>query len=560
MKKNRLFYRKNKLVPGCRITSFLFAYSGRYFMRKTVLRLNLLRVGMSCFLLAVFASLMNILLFPYARNLHSMTLPRLYIMYIVFFLILIFVSRFLKRTETPILERCAAWLIPAFSSVSFLLMLVCGFFLAHQPFCDNDFVLKGAIIISRYGKLSPELNDYIHKYLLHFPNQWGFVLLLSLLPLDTLTASLGSNSILYLLSGILAGLFAASFMALLHTVRKHFGVRAELMLAFCLAFFLPQYPAGAVLYTDTFSMPFVILALCCMLHIDEHTSRKQIILLCIGCGIFLLIGSLIKMTCLILFLAAAIVWLLTLHPKRAIACIMIPLLILSVGIKATNYHMTHHILESEDASRYETPLLHWFMMSIPTENNLYGSNTDDYDYTWLLMDQGASHEEIMQSIYTRIDERMRTYKSIKDVVYAAICKNANYIGDGTFGMWEMLDDLPLRENILSSIFLYYGQYYSLYADLCGGIWLAHLTLSVLLCLKHIRKHIFCLSIPMIAFLGLLIFEMLWEARSRYMFNLAPLILLITACGMTQQEDSGFTGSIIDRFGSSAVASCHDETH
>lgn len=506
-------------------------------MKKTALRSNLLRVGMSCFLLAVLASLMNILFFPYARNLHSMTLPRLYIMYIAFFLTLLFVSRLLKCTDTPILERCAAWLIPAFSSISLFLMLICGFFLAHEPFCDNDFVLKGAIIISRYGKISPELNDYIHKYLLHFPNQWGFVLLLSLLPFDTLIASFGSNSILYLLSGILALLFSVSFMVLLHTVRRRFGVRAQLMLVFCLAFFLPQYPAGAVLYTDTFSMPFVILALCCMLRIDEHTSRQQIILLCIGCGLSLLIGSLIKMTCLILFFAAAIVWLLTLRPKRAVTCIMIPLLILSVGMKIINHHMTDHILESNDASRYETPLLHWFMMSIPTEDNLYGSNTDDYDYTWSLMEQGASHEEIMQSIYTRIDERLLTYKSIKDVVYAAICKNANYIGDGTFGMWEMLDDSPLRENILSSFFLYYGQHYSLYADLCGGIWLAHLTLSVLLCLKHIRKHIFSLSIPMIAFLGMLIFEMLWEARSRYMFNFAPLILLITACGMTQQENS-----------------------
>jgi len=504
-------------------------------MKKTAFRSNVLRMGMSCFLLAVLACLINILFFPYARSLFNMAFPRFFIIYGAFSLVLLALSRFLKRAETSVLERWAAWLVPLFIAVSFILMLVCGFFLAHEPFCDNDFVFKGANLLNRHGKITPEQDSYVYKYLLHFPNQWGFVLLLSLLPFDALIALFGANSVLYVLSGIQSLLFSASFLGLLHTVKARFGVRAQLMLVFCLALFLPHYSAAAVLYTDTFSMPFVIFALCWILRMDQNASRRQMILSGVGCGISLLIGCMIKMTCLILFLAAILVWLLTLRPKRAALCILIPLLILSGGTKAVNHHMTHHVFNPHDAARYETPLLHWMMMSIPTEDNRYGSNTNDYDDTWALMEQGASREEVMQSIYTRMSERLANYESIKDVIYAAICKNANYVGDGVFGMWEMLDDAPLRKSILSSVFLYYEPYYPLYADLCGGIWLTHLTMAAWVCLKDIRKRRFSLSIPMIAFLGLLIFELLWEARSRYIFNFVPLILLISACGITQEE-------------------------
>lgn len=504
-------------------------------MKKTALRSTLLLIGMACFLPALLFSLFNILFFPYARGLHNMTSPRLYILYAAYLGALIAVSRLLNRADSSALHRCAAWLVPSFVLASFSLMLTGGVLLAHEPGCDNAFVFQGAKLISIYGGITPKLDESAYYYLLHFPNQWGFTLLLSLVPFHVLLASIGKTGILYLLSGVQALLYAVAFLTLLLTVRKRFGIRAQLMLLFCLATFLPHYSAAAVLYTDTCSMPFVLLTLCCMLHMDQQASRRQIVLLSIGCGFALLIGSMMKMTCLILFFAAVIVWLLTLHPKRAAVCILIPLLIFAGGTKAVNHHMANHILNPEDASRYKTPLLHWIMMSIPTENNRYGSNTGDYFYTWELMAQGASHEEVMQSIVSRMHERLTAYRSIKDVIYAAICKNANSIGDGTFGMWEMLDDSPLHETPLSSVVLYDGEHYPLYADLCGGIWMAHMTCAILIGLRHIKKRRVCLAIPMIAFLGLMIFELFWEARSRYLFNFAPLMLFISACGMVHQE-------------------------
>ena len=251
-----------------------------------------------------------------------------------------------------------------------------------------------------------------------------------------------------------------------------------------------------------------------------------------------MLGCLIKSTCLILFIAAVIVWLLTLPPKRSVICILIPLLILSLGMQSFNAYVSHHVFDPDEASQNKVPLLHWIMMSLPTDDNYYGINIeDDYTYTYSLMAQNASSDEIMQSIRKRIHERLASFTSLKKIFSAVLRKNANYSGDGTFGMTEMLDDLPLRKNILSDFVLYDGEYYSIYADLCGGIWFAHLLLSALISLNEIKKRRFDLAIPCIAFLGLLIFEMIWEARSRYLFNFSPLILLISVCGMTRSSDS-----------------------
>lgn len=226
---------------------------------------------MALFSLAVAACLLNAAFLPYARGLHSMTLFGSSAVFIVYTLMLTGLSRLLKRSRTELLERCAAWLVPVFLLASLILMLLCGFWLAHEPFCDNAYVLHGADIVSRYGNFPRGLDDYTYYYLLHFPNQWGFTMLLSLLPFERLTASIGSSGILYLLSVIESLLYVFSFFALLRTVKQRFGVRAQLQLTFCLASFFPHYAASAVLYTDTFSMPFVLLALCCMLQIDSNT-------------------------------------------------------------------------------------------------------------------------------------------------------------------------------------------------------------------------------------------------------------------------------------------------
>ena len=49
-------------------------------------------------------------------------------------------------------------------------------------------------------------------------------------------------------------------------------------------------------------------------------------------------------------------------------------------------------------------------MSIPSGNNPYGGVSGDYAITWGMMEEGATHEEVMASIYSRMKDKIYTLR------------------------------------------------------------------------------------------------------------------------------------------------------
>jgi len=95
-------------------------------------------------------------------------------------------------------------------------------------------------------------------------------------------------------------------------------------------------------------------------------------------------------------------------------------------------------------------------------------------------------------------------------------------------MTEMLDDSPLRENIVSSIVLEGRPGYRGYMSLCTGVFAAQMLLSALACIRDIRKKDIRASVLYIAAFGMMAFMLLWEIRGRYVFNFVPVFLLLCA--------------------------------
>ena len=127
------------------------------------------------------------------------------------------------------------------------------------------------------------------------------------------------------------------------------------------------------------------------------------------------------------------------------------------------------------------------MMSIPSGNNPYGGFSGDYAITWGMMEEGATHEEVMASIYSRMKDKIYTLRYPNRLISAALHKDSSFMGDGTYGMTEMLDDGPVRENVVSSFVLEGRSRYRLHMTLCTGVWLAQLTLALLACVRDIRR-------------------------------------------------------------------------
>lgn len=484
---------------------------------------KLLTWGLALALFAVAATAFNVTVLPFARACYGYSawvqLPACALSLLLFG----FAGAYLQRTDLERLERTARTLRFAGIAALFVIQLALGYLMEYTPMGDNHMIYDGAQMLAAQGNFDGA--DY-GLYLARFSNQWGFVLILT--GFFKLLMALGVTQMFFPCVLVQAVLYALAMRSLLGIARRLYGVRGELMTSMLLALCLPLYLAAGVLYTDTFSLPFVVFTLDFALRVVQTPGKR--LLHAALCGVMALIGCQIKMTVAIVLIAAALVWLLRLRLRHALPAVLLSALILLCGTQAIQGYMKNQVLDPAMVDQHHTPLLHWIAMSVPRGDNPYGSYSTDYNLTWGMQDEGASREAVMESIYGRLKDRLYTLRYPNRLLLALLRKNASSQGDGTFGMTDMLDDGPVRENPLSDAVLEGRPYYALYGGVTSGIWSACLLLCALAIARNLRRGDRKAAIPAVALLGIQMFLLLWEARSRYMFNFMPVVLVLSASG------------------------------
>ena len=492
-------------------------------MKHPLLRERLVCAGMGCCCLAAAVTALNVLLLPFARACYGFGwLPEL-LACAAALALLIALGGALRRMTDARAERIARAARPAFLLFLLAVQLVLGYMMAYTPMGDNFMLICGSQMLARDGSFAA--NPDFGLYLARFSNQWGFFLMLT--GLFRLLALFGLEDCLFVLVAIQALLYTASMRAALVLARRLRGARGEIMMIAMLALCLPLYLAAAVLYTDTFSLPFVVFTLLCAQRVlDAPDGRGQLGWAAL-CALSVLVGGQIKMTVAIALIAAVILWLLRLPLLRAALLSALCAAVLALGTAGVHSVMLSGIIDPAVYAQQNTPVIHWVMMSIPTGDNPYGGATGDYGITWGMMDEGATQEEVMDSILTRMKDRIYTLRYPNRLLTALLRKNAAGMGDGTYGMTEMLDDGPLRENAVSAVVLEGRPYYALYAAVCTGVSMAHMLLTALGTARALRARDTRTALPAVAMVGIILFLLLWEARGRYSFGFMPVLLLLS---------------------------------
>ena len=500
------------------------------------IRRRLLLTGMGCFAFAVGVTLVNVLLLPFERACHGIGGVQVLLPCALAVLALGALGRCLRAVDEARLSRVRAVAVPAFLICLFAAQLLLGYLIAYTPAGDNHAVYVGAQLLAGEGSLDNHPNYAL--YFARYENQWGFTLLLS--AVWRLCALLGIAEAAPVLVLLQAALYVPGMCAALSVMRRLRGVRGELMLLAAASLCLPLYLAAAVLYTDTFSLPFVLIALDWALRAQHAGSLRRQLGCAAVCGLAALIGAQIKMTVLIALIAAMLCWLLSARPLRALAMCALSAAIVLSGTSAVRSAALRVLVDPQVHAQQRMPVIHWVMMSVPRGDNPYGNAPTDYGITWKMMDEGASREEIMRSICTRLKDRVYTLRYPDRLITAALRKNVAFAGDGTFGMTEMLDDDPVRPNAVSQLVLEGGAHFPAYKAVCTGIFAAQLLLALWGCLRDIRRGDTRTALLCIAFFGVALFLMLWEARSRYLFSFVPVALMLCACrcaGLPGEEAS-----------------------
>lgn len=143
-----------------------------------------------------------------------------------------------------------------------------GYLLEYTPSGDNFMLYKSSQMLATDGNF--DNYPYFYLYLSRFSNQWGFTLMLT--AFYKLIFALGVTQTFYPLVLVQAVLYVFSTRATLRIARRLSGAKGELMTLLMLACCLPMYVAAAVLYTDTFSVPFIMVALDLALRIKDAQS------------------------------------------------------------------------------------------------------------------------------------------------------------------------------------------------------------------------------------------------------------------------------------------------
>lgn len=292
-------------------------------------------------------------------------------------------------------------------------------------------------------------------------------------------------------------------------------------------------------YTDSLGLIFPVLLFGCYGKAKQGEHRMLYMVL------FLLLSVLgfrikpqIFIICIAIFLVEFLRNLFRLRRKQMALCLLAAVSVI-VGVKVEDICLANwaehsgFVLNAEE----EISWTHFLMMGSNRESNgVY--NDSDVEFSIAIKDPKERKAENLRVV----KERISSYGLGGTGKHIAKKMLVNY-GDGTFafgneGVFYMKDS-ELKNSYMApklrDFFLSKGRNYSKNAVIKQFVWIAVLLFSLgNLCLirKRSQEKEF-MVVLMVSIIGLTLFEILFEARARYLYTYVPLFILIALKGMDE---------------------------
>ena len=422
--------------------------------------------------------------------------------------------------SNKLLVRTACVLLP----LNLMLQIAAAYFLAVYPAWDF-----GAVFLSAYEFVTKgEFLSY-PVYFYRYPHNRGSLLLLY--TLFQIPHRLGLRTLdRFLAWGIgfnLAAIQLANLLMLLFC-KKTWGNRVALLYLYASVFFLPNILYGAIVYTDTLSMPFVaaVLLLFCLYLRSDTRPRRIFCLLLLSLVSFW--GIQIKATVGIVLIAILLYALFSFPFRRFLAVLLLtllPFLPLQLGHRQA---LTPFHFSQEAQHDYQYPAEYWLYVGLKWDGN---ANDADYNYVQEIHNYDARKTALQQGIQHRIKDY-----GLWGMAAHFIKKSVFTYGDGSYYAPEKLSREPLRRTSLGDFI--YGDCSEIFDFLTTGGQLLLLSLLILGFLSALRdKVLSAKSLLNLILFGLVLFLAIWETRSRYLLNYSPVMLALAAKNLTDLVDA-----------------------
>ena len=305
-------------------------------------------------------------------------------------------------------------------------------------------------------------------------------------------------------------------------LRKIFNARIGIFGLILTGLFTPILLYAPIPYTDTFSMPFILLSFYLFLWlIDGKVKIRTRLILCVPFAISAFLAFNLKATAGVLLVAILIYCWLTYDKKY------LKLFFAFIGVCALVVIPLTAIYKYEQSQlldpKLTVPTTHWVMMGLNDGEFAGGWNKEDWSRTYDSMYAGRdmSSEHIEE-----IKNRLNSYGPINYMGFLAK-KIAYTWGDGTYTVSDQLNKIPSHpDSLLYHIVAKDGRYNDMYITFAHAMQVFMLATFLWGGCITIRDRSFALILK-ITIVGIFLFFLIWETTSRYLLNYLPLFVVLT---------------------------------
>lgn len=431
---------------------------------------------------------------------------------------------------------------------------------------DCGIIINNVVSLLNEGNIECE-------YFSHYPNNIGIFLLIKYVlvigKLFTGFITISNAFFLSIIFNIIMVDIAALFTFL--TIRKVLGNKSAYFSLIFIVPFIIFSPYILVPYTDTITMLFPIMSLYLYILIKElQTNCLKKYLLMFLEGLFISIGTFLKPTVIIVLISIIIIEILSIKVKKtekkqkidkteklknikkilnSLMYLIIGLILFIIGFSISYIGYTNlkeknfgTLISQEEYYNNSVSFTHFLMMGMQKQQNstkkdgknqiLYGSyNENDVRSTIAI----KGYKEKQKYNLQVIKERLNNFGIIGYIKF--LNNKVNWIlSDGTFfygqeGIYKGIyyNQSKIAKNVQQFIDIQTNTYKNITANIMQISWIL-ITLGLVFSIKNEENNY--ISIGKLSIIGIILFVLLFEGRSRYLINHIPIFIFVGTYGLT----------------------------
>lgn len=491
-------------------------------MKKTINNVVLISTILIFTIIFVCSTFMQSNVF-YSQN-HLISLLFIIPIFIIFYNLF----KIKRKIQNISLKKTIIFLILYYIIVSILQFIVLKY-LSVNPNWDFGVVFDSAV---NYANNGIRANATYPEYFQYFPNN------IMLFIIEVIFIKIGN---LFGIKAIISCcimniLFIDLALLLLFLVlRKKYDNMIGIIGLIISFFFIPLFLYTPIFYSDTISLFIPLLILLLYLYVDDN-KKNYIIFACLGFILFL--GWQIKISSI--FILIAILFDYILNHKKIILNLLLMIsvfIILTVLFKTLIVNNKRFEFQQNEYGSY--PFTHWIMMGVEDiekdnsgRNSFGGYSSEDYD----LSRKFTTGKEAM---LFNINEYLNRVNKMGIIKYSEflIRKSVNVWTDGYYFADTKLSLKPRNsDNIIRNFMFQNEKTKFLMINLTQSVQYVFILFLIIGSIFKLKDDNYKFDYLRLTILGLFVFFLFWEARSRYIFNYIPIFILIIIEGVMILND------------------------